>query len=222
MVLLHSCGTLPSGAEQPSFLMLTSSHRWRILIVLFGALARLTLAQTTATAAAPELGTPEHRPQHSGSDRIPNSDNPFRRFIGEWTLKEDNWTQNWGQGTEHIKIPQHHTVCKPLNTGNSLLWIVDGPPPHGHILWIYNRARKEVEHLSSFAPARSGVGKGTVGENGDVTSKVSFEGEPEGTYRIYTYKWISDDEYELRSVQYDRDDKPTGGFYGGTFVRIKR
>ena len=149
-----------------------------------------------------------------------NSENPFRKFIGEWTLKEDNWSQNWGQGMEHVKIPNHHTVCRALNTTNSLLAVIDGTPPYGHIFWSYNPVKKEVYHLSSFGTLRSGVGKGTVNENGDVTLKVSFEGEGEGTYRIYTYKWISDNEYELKSTQYDVKDQPTGGFYGGTFIRI--
>lgn len=35
--------------------------------------------------------------------------NPFKKFIGEWTLKDDNWSHNWGNGTENIKIPNHHT-----------------------------------------------------------------------------------------------------------------
>lgn len=147
--------------------------------------------------------------------------NPFKKFIGEWTLKDDNWSQNWGQGMEHIKIPNHHTVCKELNTANSLLAVIDGTPPFGHIFWSYNPVKKEVHHLSSFGESRSGVGKGTVNVNGDVTLKVSFEGEPEGTYRIYTYKWISDDEYEMKSVQYNAKDEATGGFYGGIFIRIQ-
>ncbi|MEO5564752.1 MAG: hypothetical protein ABIR18_15000 [Chitinophagaceae bacterium] len=146
--------------------------------------------------------------------------NPFKKFIGEWTLKNDDWTQNWGQGTEHIKIPNHHTVCRELNTANSLLAIIDGAPPHGHIFWTYNPIKKEVGHLSSFGESRIGVGKGSVNENGDVTLKVSFEGEAEGTYRIYTYKWVSDDEYDLKSIQYNDKDEPTGFLYGGTFVRI--
>ena len=148
--------------------------------------------------------------------------NPFKKFIGEWTLKDDNWSQNWGQGMEHIKIPNHHTICKELNTDNSLLAVIDGTPPYGHIFWSYNPVKKEVHHLSSFGTSRSGVGKGTVSESGDVTLKVSFEGEPEGTYRIYTYKWISDDEYEMKSTQYNDKDEPTGGFYGGAFIKINR
>lgn len=153
---------------------------------------------------------------------LQHSTNPFKKFIGEWTLKGDNWSQNWGQGDEHIKIPNHHTVCRELNTSNSLLAVIDGTPPYGHIFWSYNPVKKEVDHLSSFGTMRAGVGKGTVNENGDVSLKISFADEPAGTYRLYTYKWISEDEYELKSIQYDSKGKPTGFFYGGTFVRIQQ
>ena len=147
--------------------------------------------------------------------------NPFNKFIGEWTLENDNWLQNWGGADEQIKIPNHHTFCQQLNTDNSLLAVIDGTPPFGHIFWSYNPVKKEVNHLSSFGTTRAGVGKGTVNENGDVSLKISFADEAEGTYRLYTYKWISENEYELKSVQYDANDKPTGFFYGGTFVRIQ-
>src|SRR3954462_5177808 len=50
--------------------------------------------------------------------------NPFHRFFGEWTLKNDDWKQNWGNGDEAIKIPNHHTVSKPLNTNTSVLSVV--------------------------------------------------------------------------------------------------
>lgn len=147
--------------------------------------------------------------------------NPFQKFVGEWGLKDDAWSHNWGGGTEQIKIPGHHTLCQTLNTANSLLAVIDGPPPHGHIFWTYNRATGDVLHLSSFAPVRTGSGKGSVNAQGDVSLKLSFSDEAPGTYRLYTYKWISDDEYELRSVQYDSTDKPTGLFYAGNFVRLK-
>lgn len=152
---------------------------------------------------------------------VQNPQNPFHKFIGEWTLKDDNWSQNWGVADEHIKIPHHHTTCLQLNTDNSLLAVIDGTPPYGHIFWSYNPVKKEVDHLSSFGTTRAGVGKGTINENGDVFLKISFADEAKGTYRLYTYKWISADEYELKSIQYDANDKPTGFFYGGTFVRIK-
>ena len=155
-------------------------------------------------------------------DNTLQSKNLFKKFIGEWTLKNDDWSQNWGSGRENIKIPGHHTICKALNTENSLLAVIDGTPTYGHVFWTYNPVTKEVEHLSSFGESRTGVGKGTVNENGNVTLKISFEGEPVGTYRLYTYKWVNANEYDLMSVQYDAKDKPTGNFYGGTFIRIQR
>ena len=151
-----------------------------------------------------------------------NSENPFQKFLGEWTLKNNNWSQNWGYGTENIKIEKHHTISSEINTKNSLISIVDGPEPNGHIFWTYNPMTKEVGHLSSFGDLRYGKGTGTIDENGNLQLKVSFEGEAKGTYRIYNYTWNNDDEYILKSVQYDQDDKPTGLFYRGTFVRIKR
>lgn len=154
------------------------------------------------------------------AEGIRRSANPFRKFFGTWALKDDDWTQNWGNGMEHIKIKGHHTVNREVNTANSMLSVVDGPPPHGHIFWTYNPVKETVDHLSSFGDVRIGVGTGSMSENGDVTLKVSFEGEPAGTYRLYTYKWLSDNEYELRSTQYNANGEPTGGFYGGNFVRV--
>jgi hypothetical protein len=150
------------------------------------------------------------------------SKNPFVKFVGEWTLKNDDWTQNWGNGKEMIKIPHHHTVSSEINTDLSLLSIIDGPQPNGHIFWSFDPRSEVLHHLSSFGTARSGVGKGTVNKNGDLSIKVSFSDEAKDTYRLYTYKWINNNEYELMSIQYDGKDKPTGLFYGGTFVRIKR
>ena len=148
------------------------------------------------------------------------SQNPFAKFVGEWTLKGDNWTQNWGGETETIKIPGHHTVSRAINTDNSLLSIIDGPEPNGHIFWSYNPNTGEVGHLSSFGSIRAGKGSGTVSEQGDLRLKLEFEGEPAGTYRIYTYQWLSKDAYHMKSVQYAADGEATGLFYEGTFVRI--
>lgn len=159
-------------------------------------------------------------PYNSKFRYVARPGNPFRKFIGEWTLKEDNWSQGYGKDIEHLKIPNHHTVCKEVNTDNSLLWVVDSPSSKGHIFWTYNHDKKEVRWLSSFYSFRSGVGQGSVNANGDVTFKVSFEGEPAGTYGLYVYKWISPDEYEMTSIQYNDKGERTGGFYGGTFIRV--
>jgi len=158
----------------------------------------------------------------NGRDADDHSQNPFGKFIGEWALKEDNWTHNWGGETETIKIPGHHTVSKQLNTKNTLLSIIDGPEPNGHIFWSYNPKTGEVHHLSSFGEIRAGNGTGTVNEKGDVQLKLVFEGETKGTYRIYHYTWVNANEYHMKSVQYSADNEPTGLFYEGTFVRIQK
>ena len=148
--------------------------------------------------------------------------NPFQKFIGEWTLKDNRWTQNWGGQTETISIPEHHTISTQINTANSLFSIVDGPEPNGHIFWSYNPVTKKINHLSSFGELRAGVGEGSINEKGDLTLKITFEGEPEHTYRRYNYIWVTEDEYHMKSVQYDLNNKPTGLFYEGVFVRLPK
>jgi hypothetical protein len=157
-------------------------------------------------------------PLHADPGKLPA--NPFSRFLGEWTLKDDAWSQNWGGGAENIKIPNHHTLCRAINTENTVLCVVDTPPA-GHILWAFNPVRKTVHHLSSFGELRIGTGQGSF-NNSDLRLKVSFEGEAPGTYRVYDYVWISPDEYDMKSVQFDASGKPTGLFYGGRFIRKAR
>ena len=146
--------------------------------------------------------------------------NPFKQFIGEWTLKGDVWIQNWGNKTDTIKISKHHTISSQINTENSLFSIIDGPEPNGHTFWSYNPNTKKFSHLSSFGTIRAGKGMGEFDEKGNLKVKVSFEGEAPGTYRIYTYKWMNPDEYALNSIQFDENDNPTGLFYKGNFIRI--
>ncbi len=155
-------------------------------------------------------------------DYVSRPGNPFKKFLGEWKLKDDVWESKdeWG-ASQLMKIPGHHTICRELNTDNSLLWIVNATSARGHCLWVYDHAQKKVSHSSSFMPFRSGIGEGEIDADGNVRLKVTFEGEPQGTYRIYTYTWINDDEYVLASKRYDHSNKPTGDYYGGTFERIK-
>ncbi len=149
--------------------------------------------------------------------------NPFQKFMGEWTLKNDEWEQSEdGTPTEILKIPGHHTLCKTLNTNSSLLWSVKATSATGHALWSYDETNGTLHHLSSFYPNRIGIGEGTVDAEGNVFLKTRFSGEPEGTYRQYSYTWVHKDEYILKSIQYDDKGKPTGHYYGGTFIRIHR
>ncbi|MEO0570308.1 MAG: nuclear transport factor 2 family protein [Bacteroidota bacterium] len=146
--------------------------------------------------------------------------NPFRNFIGEWTLKDNTWTHNWGSGTETIEILNHHTVSTAINTRNSLLQIIDGPQPNGHVLWTYNPNTETIDHLSYFGEIRVGKGNGSFDKNGNLTLRVVFTDEAKDTYRIYKYHWLTKDEYRLHSVQYDSNDKPTALFYEGNFIRL--
>ncbi|MEM8888849.1 MAG: nuclear transport factor 2 family protein [Bacteroidota bacterium] len=148
------------------------------------------------------------------------SKNPFKAFIGEWTLKGNNWTLNWGNGTETLQIPAHHTTSSQINTEYSLLSIIDGPEPNGHIYWTFDPASEKVSHSSSFGSLRIGRGTGALDAQGNLTLKVHFTDEAEETYRMYTYTWINENEYELKSIQYDKTGKETGLFYSGNFVRL--
>jgi hypothetical protein len=147
--------------------------------------------------------------------------NPFEGFFGEWTLKDDEFQQVWdGKTVQTQNIPDHRTRCDRINTDRSMLCVIDaGRDLKGHILWSYNGDSKQVHHLSHFGTARSGVGIGTIDPGGNLRLKVSFQDEPEGSYRIYEYHWVSRDEYQMMSRQYDRAGKLTGNWYGGSFVR---
>ncbi len=192
-------------------------RRYQFPLVIFLTISTFLFAQKEAITF--ELnGRPSN--EAAMDTTVKYSKNPFHKFIGEWTLKEDRWSQNWGGKTETIQIPNHHTVSSKINTANSLLSIIDGPEPNGHIFWSYNPNTKSVFHLSSFGEIRIGTGEGTVNEKGDLYLKLSFEGEAKGTYRIYTYTWITDNEYHMKSTQYDENEKATGLFYEGTFIRI--
>jgi len=147
--------------------------------------------------------------------------NPFAPFFGEWTLKDDKFQQVWdGKTVETLLIPRHHTACNQINTNRSVLCVVDAGDLKGHILWTYDSDKKQVHHLSHFGTARNGVGVGALSAQGDLRLTVRFQDEPQGSYRVYEYTWVSKDEYSMMSRQFGADGKPTGNWYGGTFVRL--
>ncbi|MEM9386144.1 MAG: hypothetical protein AAGA68_13855 [Pseudomonadota bacterium] len=171
-------------------------------------LATGVLATGAATAAAEAPGTPTF---------------PFARFLGDWTLQDDRFLQVWdGKTLDTLTIPGHFTHCAPVNTHYSVLCAVDaGGGLNGHILWVIGEDRRSVRHLSHFGDRRVGVGQGVLEENGDLTLTIRFEDEPAGTYRRYRYRWLDVDRYEMLSVQFDSDERETGNWYGGTFVRVE-
>ena len=136
------------------------------------------------------------------------NENPFNAFFGEWTLKDDKFQQVWdGKTVETLEIKNHFTNCKAINTNKSILCVVDAGDLKGHILWTYDSAKSQVHHLSHFGDSRTGVGIGVLDDNGNLTTTVTFQGEPEGSYRVYEYIWLSKDEYSMYSKQYDSNGK---------------
>ncbi len=147
---------------------------------------------------------------------------PFAAFVGEWTLKDDQFQQVWdGETVETLTIPGHYTSCQPVNTQGSILCEVDAGGFNGHIMWAYDAGSGRVHHLSHFGTSRLGTGEGEIAKNGDLNTRIVFVDEPEGTYRRYAYKWVTPDEYTMLSTQYDAADQLTGNWYGGTFIRLK-
>ena len=146
----------------------------------------------------------------------------FERFVGEWKLKDDRFQQVWdGKTLETLSIPGHRTRCSRVNTDHSILCVVDAVDFQGHILWAIQSDGSRVSHLSHFGSARLGDGAGGLDGEGNLSLTIRFSDEPEGTYRHYTYEWVSADEYRMISTQYDADGEATGNWYGGSFVRVK-
>ena len=153
---------------------------------------------------------------------VPNKKelNPFRRFFGTWTLKDDEF--NYAASAENVEtlaIPNHITNCEEVNTDKSILCIVNSPGLKGHIFWAYNDAKNVFSHLSHFGASRLGSGQGKILPNGDLEISVTFTDEPLNHYRLYQYRWVNEDEYTMISRQYDGEDELSGSWYGGTFVR---
>ena len=150
--------------------------------------------------------------------------NPFEKFIGKWTLKDDQWVQgNSPDSYDTIYLPNQFTVCEELNTHKSLLWTVESTSGTGHGFWTYNEHTNQLNAQTSFFENRVGLGSGSINENGDLFINMQFEGsELEGTYRKYSYEWLDANSYLLKSYQYDQNNQPTGNFYGGVFIRIEQ
>ncbi|NNU14969.1 hypothetical protein HK107_01355 [Parvularcula sp. ZS-1/3] len=178
--------------------------------------------QKLAIIAATLLSACASMPAATNAVPAEGTTNPFARFIGEWTLKDDRFQQVWdGETVETFTVKNHYTDCQPVNTAKSILCVVDAGALEGHIFWAYDDARQELHHLSHFGETRLGTGTGKISPEGDLRNRIAFRDEPQGTYRIYEYKWVGPDEYTMLSTQYSADGTPTGNWYGGTFVRLE-
>jgi hypothetical protein len=158
---------------------------------------------------------------HSQPVPAPAGENPFSALFGQWTLKDDKFHYvGDGRTVEIQTIPNHHTNCARVNTDRSMLCVVKAGALNGHTLWTYDASKQQVHWLSHFGTERTGVGTGAFDKASNLTFKVRFTDEPEGSYREYRYEWVSPDEYTLMSKQYDAQGRATGNWYGGTFIRL--
>lgn len=156
------------------------------------------------------------------ANRLPS---PFQRYLGNWKFDQAGFSMVWdGKNVVTQKLAGQITECNPINTDRSILCIVtnkrDANWTLGHMLWAYNSETEEISWLSHFYPDRIGVGTGSIDGQGNMRVKVSFQGEPNDTYRIYNWRWLTPDSYEMISKQYSSDGKLTGNWYGGVFKRV--
>ena len=144
-------------------------------------------------------------------------ENPFRKLIGNWSLKEGIWESSYGGKYSRSSDTSRLFIAKSP-TNQSLLWDYNLVFAKGVIMWTFNKSKEEVYHLSSNSNGPMAQGSGSISANGDVNLKLSFDGECKTCYRIYRYKFITDDEISFRANYY-KDGKETGDFYGATFVK---
>lgn len=156
---------------------------------------------------------------HSYTD-FPHTDksqeNPFEKFKGEWVLKDDIFETNFGDKYKEDVNPNRSFVVKELGTKNSVVWIEDFDGFKVDIFWTYDFKQKQVHHLSMSNDIAKGIGE--FKESGDLEIKLIYENSCENCYRIYSFQWKSENELFFRGSFY-KDEKPTGDFYGGTFIR---
>ena len=154
--------------------------------------------------------------QHS----IVNSDK-LKVFEGEWQLKDNLWkTKSDDVYKEDVNANRSFTA-KAVSPDNTILWNADfGNGAWAILLWTYHAESGRVNHISNTSDNNVGIGEGEFDSNNDLTLKIRYPNGCKSCHRIYTYHWINHDEFEFTADIY-KDDKPTGDFYGGTFLKKK-
>ena len=107
-----------------------------------------------------------------------------------------------------------------VNTNTSVLWNQDFDGFKVDIFWTYDIETKTVYHLSNTSNNGMAHGKGPIAENGDMDLPLIYPDACETCIRLYSFRWKSENEFDFRATFY-KDDKPTGDYYGATFLRKK-
>lgn len=122
-----------------------------------------------------------------------------------------------GNYSEHINP---NRIFKAIMTdNNTLIWNEDfGNGFLATLMWTYHIGSKNIHHLSNTSANDIGVGTGRFEANNDLKIKIEYPNRCTNCYRIYFCHWLSTNEFELKATIYE-DNKPTGDFYGATFIR---
>jgi len=147
--------------------------------------------------------------------------NPFEKFKGEWLLKDNIFESSTNGKYSSDVNPNRTFIAMAVNTNSSILWSEDFDGFKVDIFWTYDLETKTVYHLSNTSSNGLASGKGMLKENGDLDIKLIYPDACETCIRLYSFRWKSANEFFFRATFY-KDDKPTGDFYGATFIRKKK
>ena len=177
-------------------------------IILFAFIVRVEF-DTDSIFQSKRTKSPHN--QQSGTQ-----ENPFERFKGEWVLKDDIFESDFDGVYKKDVNPNRSFMVKELGTKNSIVWIEDFDGFMVDIFWTYDFKKKQIHHLSMATDIARGLGN--FKENGNLELKLTYENGCKGCYRIYSFQWKSDSEFFFRANLF-KDEKPTGDYYGGTFLK---
>lgn len=154
--------------------------------------------------------------QKSTTDSIQDK---LNLFVGEWKLKNDIWITKFDSSYEESVNPDRYFIAKAVSPENTILWNGDfGGGNWFIILWTYHKQAGRVNHISNTKDNNVGVGVGEFDNKNNLTIKIVYPNGCTNCHRIYTYRWIMPDEFDFKATIY-KDDKATGEFYGGSFLR---
>lgn len=149
---------------------------------------------------------------------IANSDK-LRLFEGEWKLKDNVWKSKSNSVYKEDVNPNRSFVAKAVSPENTILWEEDfDNGAWATLLWTYHKETGRVNHISNTTDNNIGIGVGEFDKNNDLTIKIVYPNGCTNCHRIYSFHWINDGEFDFKATIY-KDGKPTGDFYGCTFVR---
>lgn len=147
------------------------------------------------------------------------SSDKLKPFEGEWKLKDNVWKSKSNSVYSEDVNPNRSFVARAVSPENTILWEEDfDNGAWATLLWTYHKETGRVNHISNTTDNNIGIGVGNFDDNNDLTIKIVYPNGCTNCHRIYSFHWINAGEFDFKATIY-KDDKPTGDFYGCTFVR---